>query len=186
MQRAADATLAKIQGTGKGQIVEAQANLTRIAEIRPVDIQAAQAEVQSAIAAQNLAGTELERAYVRTTTAGKILKINTRTGEKVTDKGIVDLAQTDATIVIAEVYQTDIDRVKIGQKATITSQAFSGELSGVVDRIGLQVNRQNVFSDRPGENLDRRVIEVKIKLAPNDIKRVSSLTNLQVQAAISQ
>jgi HlyD family secretion protein len=49
----ADATLAKIQGTGKGQVVEAQANLTRIAEIRPVDIQAAQAEVQSAIAAQN-------------------------------------------------------------------------------------------------------------------------------------
>ncbi len=182
----ADATLAKIQDTGKGQIVEAQANLTRIAEIRPVDIQAAQAEVQSAIAAQNRAGTELERAYIRTTTAGKILKINTRMGEKVTDKGIVDLAQTEATIVIAEVYQTDIDRVKVGQKATITSQAFSGELSGVVDRIGLQVNRQNVFSDRPGENLDRRVIEVKIKLNANDSNRVSSLTNLQVQAAISK
>ncbi len=182
----ADATLAKIQGTGKGQIVEAQANLTRIAEIRPVDIQAAQAEVKSAIAAQNRAQTELERAYIRTPTAGEILKINTRMGEKVTDKGIVDLAQTDATIAVAEVYQTDIDRVKLGQKATITSQAFSGELHGMVDRIGLQVNRQNVFSDRPGENLDRRVIEVKIKLDPNDSKRVSSLTNLQVQVAISK
>jgi HlyD family secretion protein len=182
----ADALLVKIQDTGKGQIVEAQANLTRIAEIRPVDIQAAQAEVKSAIAAQNRAQTELERAYIRTPTAGKILKLNTRTGEKVTDKGIVDLAQTDATIVVAEIYQTDIDRVRIGQKATITSQAFSGELSGVVDRIGLQVNRQNVFSDRPGENLDRRVIEVKIKLDPNDSKRVSGLTNLQVQAAISK
>jgi HlyD family secretion protein len=182
----ADALLVKIQGTGKGQIVEAQANLTRIAEIRPVDIQAAQAEVQSAIAAQNRAQTELERAYIRTPTAGKILKINTRMGEKVTDKGIVDLAQTDATIVVAEIYQTDIDRVRLGQKATITSQAFSGELNGVVDQIGLQVNRQNVFSDRPGENLDRRVIEVKIKLDSNDSKRVSSLTNLQVQAAISK
>jgi HlyD family secretion protein len=180
----ADALLAKIQDTGKGQIVEAQANLTRIAEIRPVDIQAAQAEVQSAIATQNRAQTDLDRAYIRTPTAGEILKINTRMGEKVTDKGIVDLAQTEATIVVAEVYQTDIDRVKLGQKATITSQAFSGELNGVVDRIGLQVNRQNVFSDRPGENLDRRIIEVKIKLDPNDSKRVSSLTNLQVQAAI--
>ncbi len=182
----ADATLAKIQGTGKGQIVEAQANLTRIAEVRPIDIQAAQSEVQSVIATQNRAQTELERAYIRTPTAGKILKINTRMGEKVTDKGIVDLAPTAAMIVVAKVYQTDIDRVKPGQKATITSQAFSGELSGIVDRIGLQVNRQNVFSDRPGENLDRRVIEVKIKLDPNDSKRVSSLTNLQVQAAISK
>ncbi|WP_310425677.1 efflux RND transporter periplasmic adaptor subunit [Chamaesiphon sp. VAR_48_metabat_135_sub] len=180
----AEVILVKIQGTGKGQIVEAQANLIRIAEIRPVDIQAVQAEVKSAIAAQNRAQTELERAYIRTPTAGEILKINTRMGEKVTDKGIVDLAQTEATIVVAEVYQTDIDRVKLGQKATITSQAFSGELSGVVDRIGLQVNRQNVFSDRPGENLDRRIIEVKIKLDSNDSKRVSSLTNLQVQATI--
>jgi HlyD family secretion protein len=182
----ADATLAKVQGTGKGQIIEAQANLTRIAEVRPIDIQAAQAEVQSAIATQNRAQTDLERAYIRTPTAGEILKINTRMGEKVTDKGIVDLAQTAATIVVAEIYQTDIDRVKIGQKATITSQAFSGGLNGVVDRIGLQVNRQNVFSDRPGENLDRRVIEVKIKLDSNDSKRVSGLTNLQVQAAISK
>lgn len=182
----ADAALAKIQGTGTGQIVEAQANLTRIAEVRPIDIQAAQAEVQSAIATQNRAQTELDRAYIRTPSAGEILKINTRIGEKVTDKGIVDLAQTEAMIVVAEIYQTDIDRVKSGQKVTITSQSFSGELSGVVDRLGSQVNRQNVFSDRPGENLDRRVIEVKIKLDPNDSKRVSRLTNLQVQAAISK
>jgi HlyD family secretion protein len=182
----ADAALAKIQGTGKGQIIEAQANLTRIAEVRPIDIQAAQAEVQSAIATQNRAQTELERAYIRTPSAGEVLKINTRMGEKVTDKGIVDLAQTAEMIVVAEIYQTDIDLVKLGQKATITSPSFSGELTGVVDRLGSQVNRQNVFSDRPGENLDRRVIEVKIKLNPNDSKRVSSLTNLQVQAAISK
>jgi HlyD family secretion protein len=180
----AEALLAKIQGTGKGQIVEAQANLSRIAEIRPVDIQVAQSEFQSAVTAHNRAQTELERAYIRTPISGQILKINTRMGEKVTDKGIVDIAQTDATIVVAEIYQTDIDRVKVGQKATITSQAFSGELTGIVDRIGLQVNRQNVFSDRPGENLDRRVIEVKIKLDPNDLKRVYGLTNLQVQASI--
>ena len=152
--------------------------------MRPIDVQAAQAEVQSAIVTQNRAQTELERAYIHTPSSGEILKINTRMGEKVTDKGIVDLAQTEAMIVIAEIYQTDIDRVKVGQKATITSQSFKGNLNGVVDLIGLQVNRQNVFSNRPGENLDRRVIEVKIKLDPNDSKRVSRLTNLQVQAAI--
>jgi HlyD family secretion protein len=180
----AKASLSKIQNTGKGQIVEAQANLSRITEIRPVDIQAAQSEVQSAIAAHNRAQTELNRAYIRTPSAGRILKINTRMGEKVTDKGIVDLAQTDTTIVVVEIYQTDIDRVKVGQKATIRSQAFNGELMGVVDRIGLQVNRQNVFSDRPGENLDRRVIEVRIRLDPNDSIRVSGFTNLQVQASI--
>jgi HlyD family secretion protein len=48
----------------------------------------------------------------------------------------------------------------------------------------MQVNRQNVFSNQPGENLDRRIVEVKIQLSPEDSKRVATLTNLQIQAAI--
>ncbi|MFM2302783.1 MAG: hypothetical protein RLZZ135_186 [Cyanobacteriota bacterium] len=180
----AQSVLARIQNTGKGQIIEAQTNLTRIAEIRPTDIRAAQTEVQKAIATQTRTQTEFDRAYIRAPANGQILKINTRVGEKVSDRGIADFAQTEQMKVVAEVYQTDIDRVKIGQTAKITSQAFAGELNGTVDAIGLQVNRQNVFSDRPGENLDRRIIEVKIKLNPNDSKKVSGLTNLQVQTAI--
>jgi HlyD family secretion protein len=66
----------------------------------------------------------------------------------------------------------------------ISSQAFAGELRGTVAQIGLQVNRQNVFSNQPGENLDSRVVEVKIRLNPEDSKRVAGFTNLQVQTAI--
>jgi HlyD family secretion protein len=87
-------------------------------------------------------------------------------------------------IAVAEVYQTDISKIKVGQKATITSQGFTGELQGTVWQIGLQVKRQNVFSDQPGENLDSRIVEVKIRLNPEDSQKVSSLTNLQVQTAI--
>jgi len=87
-------------------------------------------------------------------------------------------------MAVAEVYQTDISKIKLGQKATITSQGFTGELKGIVQQIGLQVKRQNVFGDQPGENLDSRIIEVKIRLNPEDSKRVSGLTNLQVQTAI--
>jgi len=57
-------------------------------------------------------------------------------------------------------------------------------LQGTVSEIGLQVNKQNVFSNQPGENLDRRVIDVKIRLTPEASKRVSSLTDLQVQTSI--
>jgi HlyD family secretion protein len=180
----AQAILNRIEGTGKGQVAEARATLAKIAEVRDVDIRAVATEVDSAIAAQSRAQTELDRAYIRAPIGGQILKINTRMGEKITDKGIVDLANTSDAIVVAEVYQTDIGKIKLGQKATITSQAFAGELKGTVDWIGLQVNRQNVYSDRPGENLDRRVIEVKIKLDPSDRKIVSGLTNLQVQAKV--
>jgi HlyD family secretion protein len=87
-------------------------------------------------------------------------------------------------VAVAEVYQTDISKVQLGQQAEITSQAFSGEIRGKVSQIGLQVNCQNVFSNQPGENMDRRVIEVKIRLNPESSKRVAGLTNLQVQTAI--
>ena len=144
----------------------------------------AQTEVESAIANLNRAKTELEAAYIRAPMTGQIIKIHTRVGEKIGDQGIADFAQTNTMMAVAEVYQTDISKIKLGQKAIITSQGFTGELKGVVQQIGLQVNRQNVFGDQPGENLDSRIVEVKIYLNSEDSKKVSGLTNLQVQTTI--
>jgi hypothetical protein len=107
-----------------------------------------------------------------------------KVGETVGDNGIVELGQTDQMQVVAEVYQTDIANVRQGQQATITGESFVGEVRGSVDQIGLQVSQQEVVSGTPGENLDRRIVEVRIHLTPEDSKRVAKLTNLQVQVAI--
>ncbi len=170
--------------TLQAQLSEARATLGQIAEVRLVDVQAAQTEVVTAIAAVKGAQTNLKQAHIRAPMSGRILKIHTRLGEKISDKGIADLGYTDQMVAVAEVYQTDIRKIQLGQQAVITSQAFTGELLGIVSRIGLQVNQQNVFSNQPGENLDRRVVEVKIRLNPEDSKQVAGLTNLQVQTAI--
>jgi HlyD family secretion protein len=175
----------RTNNTLKAQLAEAKANLNRIAEIRPVDVKAAQTEVDSAIAALKRSKTDLSQVYIRAPIDSQILKIQTRSGEKIGEEGIVELAQTDSMIAVAEVYQSDISKVKLGQPAEITGQAFDGIVKGKVYQIGLQVSRQNVFSNQPGENLDRRVVEVKIRLNPEDSKRVAGLTNLQVQTAIS-
>ncbi|MGB3651787.1 MAG: ABC exporter membrane fusion protein [Rivularia sp. (in: cyanobacteria)] len=180
----AQANLNRIQLSGSEQIKEAEATLNQIREIRPVDVRAAQTEVDNAKAALKQAQTNLEQAYIRAPIIGQIIKIHTREGEKMTDAGIVKMAQTQQMMVVAEVYQTDIDKVKLGQKALITGQAFSGKLQGEVSQIGLQINRQNVFSNQPGENLDRRVVDVKILLNAEDSNRVTGLTNLQVQTEI--
>jgi HlyD family secretion protein len=180
----AKAALARTNATGSKQVSEAKATLTSIAEVRPVDVAAAKTEVENAIATLKHAQTELAGAYIKAPMAGQIIKIHTRVGEKISTSGIADLAQTDQMIAVAEVYQTDIGKVKLGQQAVISSQAFVGELRGTVAQIGLQVNRQNVFSNEPGENLDSRVVEVKIRLSPENSKRVAGFTNLQVQTAI--
>ncbi|HEY9783061.1 MAG TPA: ABC exporter membrane fusion protein [Leptolyngbyaceae cyanobacterium] len=182
--REAIAAQNRIKETLQAEINEARATLSRIAEIRPTDVKAAQAEVDNADSALKQAQTNLEQAYIKAPMAGQILKIHTRIGEKISDSGIADFGQTSQMVAVAEVYQTDISKVQLGQQAEITSQAFSGEIRGKVSQIGLQVNRQNVFSNQPGENMDRRVIEVKIRLNPEDSKRVAGLTNLQVQTAI--
>ena len=171
--------------TLEAQIAAAKATLNRIAEVRPVDVETARAEVERAIATVKRAETELAQAYVRTPIAGQILKIHTHPGETIDEEyGIAELGQTEQMVVVAEVYQTDINKVSLGQNAVITSNVLSKELHGKVSEIGLQVTRQNVFSNQPGENLDRRVVEVKILLTPEDSQRAASLTNLQVQTAI--
>ncbi|AFZ21058.1 ABC exporter membrane fusion protein [Allocoleopsis franciscana] len=182
----ATATQKRTAETLQEQLKQAKATLNQITEVRPVDVQAAQTEVDQAVTEVKRAQTELNLAYIHAPIVGQILKIHTHPGEKISESGIAELGQTSQMAVVAEVYQTDIGKVKLGQKAVITSQAFPGELQGTVSEIGLQVSRQNVFSNQPGENLDRRVVEVKINLNPEHSQRVAGLTNLQVQVAIQE
>lgn len=163
---------------------EAIATLDRIVEIRPIEVETAQTQVDTAITQLQRAKIELEQAYIKAPMAGQIFKIYAKTGEKLGDNGIADLGQTDNMMVVAEVYQTDIDKVHIGQPVTITSTAFPDKLQGKVALIGLRLSQQNVFSNQPGENLDRRVVEVRINLTKEASRQVASLTDLQVEAAI--
>jgi HlyD family secretion protein len=170
--------------TTQTQIVQAQATLNQIAEIRPVDVKTAEAEVSQASASVQRALVDLNEATIRAPMAGTVLTLHTLPGEAIAEAGIVDLGNTDQMEVVAEVYQSDIDRVRNGQVATITSDAFAENLRGTVGNIGQQVSQQKVFSNQPGENLDRRVVEVRIRLKDSDSRRVANLTNLQVQVAI--
>ncbi|MDL5057260.1 ABC exporter membrane fusion protein [Geitlerinema calcuttense] len=177
-------TLDRLERTGSQQVNEAQATLEQIAEVRPVDVQAAQAEVDAALADVKKAESDLNQVFIRAPIGGRILEVHTRPGETLSDNGVVDLGQTDRMEAIAEVYQTDVGKIRSGQTAIITSDSFDGELRGTVRLVGLQVGQQSVFSNQPGENLDRKVVEVRIRLNPEDSQRVADLTHLQVQVAI--
>ena len=175
----------RIEATTQRRIKAAQATLNQLAEIRPTDVQAAQAEIDRTLANVAKAQADLDLAYIRVPVNGQVLKINTRAGEAVGDRGIVALGKTDQMNVVAEVYELDVSKVRIGQKATITSHAFSGNLSGKVTEVGLQVNPQDVLSTDPTADVNSRIVEVKIRLDPPDSQKVSSLTNLQVNVAIN-
>ena len=169
------------------QIDEAKATLNKIQEVRPVDVQVAQAEVDRAIAAMKQAEVDLNLAYVKAPISGEILKIHTRLGETISKDGIAELGRTDQMIVVAEVLEEDIAKVRLGQRATISSenQAFPGELRGSVIEISRQIGKQNVLDSDPAADVDARVVEVKIGLSPEASQRVSGLTYAKVVAKIN-
>jgi HlyD family secretion protein len=181
----ANASLKRTIETLQKQLTESKARLNSIAEIRPTDVQVAQANLQSAKASVQQAQAELNLSSIRSPINGQVLKINTWPGEIIGNKGILELGQTQQMYVVAEVYETDIKKVRLGQKAIITSEAFPGKIKGTVADIGLQVGRQNIFNTNPGSNTDNRIVDVKIRIDNlADNQRLSSLTNLQVQALI--
>ncbi|MBD6618466.1 biotin/lipoyl-binding protein [Komarekiella sp. 'clone 1'] len=173
-------TLASLQQ----QINEAKATLNQTAEIRPTDIANAQAEVESAQATVEKIKAQLAQAYIHAPKTGQILKINARAGETVGEEGIVDLGQTDQMYAVAEVYQSDINKVRQGQSVRISSDSLPNELQGRVDWIGMQVERQNLINSDPSSNIDARVVEVHVQLNKLSSQKASQFTNLQVKAVI--
>jgi HlyD family secretion protein len=181
----AQANLERTTATLANQISEAQASLKAIAEIRPVDVAVAQRELEVAEAAVTTAQADLDLATVKSPIDGQILEINTWAGETVDNTdGIVVVGNTKNMYVVAEVYETDISRVRIGQSATITSDGITQKLVGTVDDLGWQIRAKDVLGTDPVADADARVVKVKIRLNDRDSKQVANLTNLQVNAII--
>jgi len=181
----AEANLSKTESTLLRQIDEAEANLARIAEVRPVDIESAQAEVNSALASVEKAKADLDQSYIKSPINGQVLKIHSRPGEVIGNDGIAEIGNTNQMFVVAEVYESDINKVKLGQSATITSGAINQQLQGTVAEVGLQIGKKDVLDTDPAADVDARVVEVKIRLDPESSQKVAGLTNMQVEVKIA-
>ncbi|MHC0065115.1 ABC exporter membrane fusion protein [Nostoc sp. UIC 10890] len=180
----AQALLNRTQSTSQQQVKQATATLDEIAEVRGVDVEAAKAEVNRAVAAMNLAKVNLNQAEVRSPQSGQVFEIHTHPGELVSNDGIADIGQTSQMYVIAEVYESDIGKVHSGQQVRVFGDYLPIELQGIVDRKGLQVRRQNVINTDPVSNIDNRVVEVHIRLDEASSRKAATLTNMQVKAVI--
>ncbi|MEM9539609.1 MAG: efflux RND transporter periplasmic adaptor subunit [Cyanobacteria bacterium P01_E01_bin.42] len=181
----AKAVLYKTNAAFPEQILEAKAILDQLREVRPSDIRIARTELERAIASVSRAEADLALAYIRSPVDGQVLRINTFAGESIRNGGIVELAQTEQMYAIAEVYETDIGKVRTGQTAIISSNIFPRELQGTVEAIGSQIGQRNVINNDPTLDIDVRVIEVKVRLSPEDSQQVSRFINSQVEIKIN-
>ncbi|MCP6757208.1 MAG: ABC exporter membrane fusion protein [Fischerella sp. CENA71] len=179
----AKASLIQLESALKANLSNAQAQLrSQQANLLLAQRQIALGSAQKNL---NLAEARLRRTIIRAPRAGQILKTLTYPGEAIGDDGILEMGDTSQMYVVAEVYESDVGLVKLGQPATITSRngAFSKAITGKVVEIGWQIFKNNILSDDPAANADARVVEVRIRL--DDSKPIKAFTNLQVDVKIN-
>lgn len=177
------------------QLAAAQAELdyARLAFSREERLQGASSQARRDEATRNVrvgeanlaaARATLEQTVVRAPIDGEVLKVHTRQGERIGRYGLLELGKTARMYVVAEVYETDIGRVKTGQPATVTSPALAKPLAGKVERIGNTIGKVDSLGLDPVARTDSRVVEVFVLL--DEPQAVADLTNLQVQVEIGE
>jgi len=133
-------------------------------------------------AQRDRAECERKLTEVRAPIDGQVIDVHTRAGEKVGANGILDLGATQAMYAIAEVYETDIGRVAVGQRSQVSSPVFPATISGVVERIRPKIQKQDALGTDPAARKDARVVEVEIRL--DQSAPVAGLTLVQVEVLI--
>ena len=114
--------------------------------------------------------------------SGTVLEIFARPGERPGSEGVLSIGRSDQMEALLEVYESDIGRVRVGQRVLLVSEngGFDGELQGRVRRIDPLVQQRDVLSTDPTADTDARVVEVHVTLDPADARRVRQLTGLKL------
>jgi HlyD family secretion protein len=135
-----------------------------------------------------IAERRLQATQVKAPVAGQILKVIAHEGDATANQPIFQLADTSAMVVIAEVYETDIRELDAWLRespgvANITSRALDKPLTGKVhgNKIARMIAKNHLFSMNPREDIDRRVVEVRVDIEPDSVELASRYVGLEVE-----
>jgi HlyD family secretion protein len=143
----------------RDQLATARADL--VAAQRAIGLDSLQARIA-------LAKARLDRAEVRAPVDGEVIHVFTFPGERLGTKPLLQMGETGRMYAVAEVYETDVRHVRVGQRGRVTSPALPRELSGVVERVGRRIYKNDVLHVDPRADSDYRVVEVRLRLDEPD------------------
>jgi HlyD family secretion protein len=160
----------------------ARERLATVRTVRPVDVELARAELEDAIRSEAAARAQQIASTVRSPIDGRVIRIYAWPGEDVRDQGVMEVAPREPMFVVAEIAESDIGRVTVGQHAKITGAGLPAPISGTVERIGLKVLENRVLPADPASFSDARVVNTWIRIA--DSNAVADRINLRVDVVI--
>lgn len=139
-------------------------------------------DIKSANATLDRARTALAAAEVRSPLDGRLIRIYSWPGMKETDNGLAIIGRTGRMQVWAQVFQTDINRLRIGQQAEVTPETggFIGPLKARLASVIGQVSDRDIFATSGNNDVNARVVLVKLDLEPLTQPQLERLSGLNV------
>jgi HlyD family secretion protein len=127
----------------------------------------------------DLARAALDPLKVPAPVAGRILDLTAHVGE-ISSGPLLYMADLTAMTVVAEVYQSDVPEVRVGDPAEALIQGK--KVAGKVTRIGRLVGKNTMAGLDPRALQDRRVVPVTIRL--DDAALAADYVNMEVDVTI--
>jgi HlyD family secretion protein len=100
------------------------------------------------------------------------------------------MANLRQMVVVAEVHESDVKRLRVGQDARIESDAFVAPydkqgLHGTVQQICQIISAPTLGGLSPSARLKRRVIEVRILLDTKSARQAAEFVDMEVDVTFS-
>lgn len=132
------------------------------------ELEVARAAVSEAEMHLKIAETYLAKTQVRSPIDGVVIYRYSEPGEVVlpdVPKPVVSIGNRDRLHLRADVDETDLGRVKVGQRVFATAEAFGPKrFAGEVVHVEQALGRKNLYTYRPTEKVDTKILEVVIAL----------------------
>ena len=197
----AQATLRQLRQAAEFKKQTAQANVCT-AEVT-LDSVDKRSQLESLEVQLRVAKERLGRTTITAPISGTVLKLHTRRGESISGNPVLDMADLSKFECFAEVFETDIKHISIGDQAQIRSPAFRGPfgqsfVTGTVKRVGSAMPSRELTPLSPLEPADRHVVQVVVDLSgktdemvdllaeqhrPAIQDKAQALVNLQVEVS---
>jgi ABC exporter DevB family membrane fusion protein len=152
---------------------------------RPETLQLHERMVERSRAGVEYLKSLLEKSFIRAPISGKLIRKNVEAGEVVYAEhpvAIATLTDIKRIEINAEVDETDIAKVAVGDPVEVASDAYPGRcFSGKVREIADYVGQRATTPNDAAKNIDMKIVQVKISVPPGAPFRLGMTVNIRIE-----
>jgi ABC exporter DevB family membrane fusion protein len=132
-----------------------------------------------------IAALKLQQTKIMAPSGGVVLSVRAHPGEVISQQPLLQLADLDHLVCVAEVEPADVPYLQSTQRATVKCRAFQGSVvEGTIDRIGNQITQASLRPLDPRQPVDRNVTRVVVLIDSRSAARLINQSGKDRRAAL--